>query len=58
MFQVLPIAEGTLDGQGDVASLLVFDTLSFLKMHPAIKINKFYPFKKIRIVEPQSREER
>ncbi len=32
--------------------------LSFLKMHPAIKLNKFYPFKKIRTVEPQSREER
>jgi len=32
--------------------------LPFLKMHPAIKLNKFYPFKKIRTVEPQSREER
>jgi len=28
------------------------NALSFLKMHPALKTNKFYPFKKIRTVEP------
>jgi len=30
--------------------------LSFLKMHPVKKINKFYTFKKIRTVEPLRRE--
>ena len=39
------------------ATLLSNLHLSFLKMHPAIKINKSYHFKKIKTVEPLRRED-